>query len=431
MKLKAVLCDVDGVLTDGRLHYSAEGEITKIFSARDGWGFKKLKEKGFVLGILSGKDSNALRKRLSDLPIDFQALGQDTKIIGYERFKAKFQLSDSEIAYIGDDELDIPILKQVGFACVPSDAHPAAVAASHEQLPAKGGSGVLRCLADLLCVETNHQPLPKFNNSGPLVGIVGMNVIEDEELVRCVAAEIKAIAAEIEMPIVFKASFDKANRSSIHSYRGIGMSEGLRILGEIKDSLNLPIITDIHEPHQAAPVSEVADILQIPAFLCRQTDLLRAAVATERPLHIKKMQLMAPQELRHTVEKCRSFGSKAPILLCERGTLFGYHNLVVDPLSFHQLKALNCPVTFDVTHALQLPGAGKHTTLGRSNMAPHLMRAGVVQGIAAIFVECHPEPQNAKCDGPCATPLSELKALLKEAKALDNFVKSANLPNSE
>ena len=138
-----------------------------------------------------------------------------------------------------------------------------------------------------------------------------MNVIEDEELIRCVAAEIKAIAAEIEMPIVFKASFDKANRSSIHSYRGVGMSEGLRILGEIKDSLNLPIITDIHEPHQAAPVSEVADILQIPAFLCRQTDLLRAAVATERPLHIKKMQLI-PQELRPTVEKSRHLEVKHP-----------------------------------------------------------------------------------------------------------------------
>ena len=202
------------------------------------------------------------------------------------------------------------------------------------------------------------------------------------------------------------------------------MTEGLRILADIKESLQLPILTDIHEPYQAAPVAEVADIIQIPAFLCRQTDLLRAAAQTNRPLHIKKMQMMAPRELRHTVEKCRALGCTAQILLCERGTLFGYHNLVVDPLAFHQLKTLNCPVTFDVTHALQLPGAGQTSTLGRSELAPQLMRAGVVQGISALFVECHPEPQKAKCDGPCATPLSELKKLLSEAKALDDFIKS-------
>ena len=253
-------------------------------------GVLKLKAKGFVLGILSGRDSEALRKRLVGLPIDFQALGEDDKSIGYAKFKRQFKLQDDEIAYIGDDELDIPILKQAGFACVPADAHAAARAVSHTVLPAKGGTGVLRCLADMLCAKKNDQALPNFDNSGPLVGIIGMNVIEDEALVHSVAAEIKAIADEIRMPIVFKASFDKANRSSIHSYRGLGMTEGLRILGDIKDSLNLPIITDIHEPHQALPVAEVADILQILRF------------CVDKPICSKPL---SPQTAHCTSRRCK------------------------------------------------------------------------------------------------------------------------------
>ena len=209
MTLKAVLCDVDEVLTDGRLHYSAQGEASKVFSARDGWGFRKLKAAGFVLGILSGKDSEALRKRLSTLPIDFMALGEDNKEIGYAKFKAEFHIEDAQIAYIGDDELDIPILKQVGFACVPQDAHPSAKSVAHECLPIDGGAGVLRKLADFLCAQPHEQALPKFDNAAPIVGMVGMNVIEDEALIKSVAAEIKAIGSEIGMPIVFKASLTR------------------------------------------------------------------------------------------------------------------------------------------------------------------------------------------------------------------------------
>jgi 2-dehydro-3-deoxyphosphooctonate aldolase (KDO 8-P synthase) len=415
--IKAVLCDVDGVLTSGQLIYSDQGEATKIFSARDGWGFKKLKDAGYTIGILSGRDSAALRSRLSNLPIDFMALGQDDKGIGYSNFKAEFGFVDAEIAYIGDDELDTPILTQVGLACVPMDAHPVAKACSHEIIPVLGGQGVLRFLSDSLCQKTAPLGLPNISNESPIVAFVGMNVIEEESMVMDVAERIKSLGDSIGLPVVFKASFDKANRSSVHSYRGPGMIEGLRILAKVKNTFQLPILTDIHEPHQAGMVAEVADVIQIPAFLSRQTELLRAAAQTNRPLHIKKMQMMAPKEMRHIVEKCRTLGCKQPAYLCERGTLFGYHNLIVDPLSFDQLKQLGCPVTFDVTHALQLPGAGKSSTLGRSELAPQLIRAG-------IFIETHPDPTKAKCDGPCATPLGDLSSMLKNVKALDDFVKS-------
>jgi 2-dehydro-3-deoxyphosphooctonate aldolase (KDO 8-P synthase) len=265
--------------------------------------------------------------------------------------------------------------------------------------------------------------LPTFDNELPFVLIGGVNVIESKEIVFQTAETLKHICSDMNIPLVFKASFDKANRSSIQSYRGPGIKEGLEILANLKQKYNVPIITDIHEIWQAKPVSEVADIIQIPAFLCRQTDLLQAACDTKKVLHIKKMQLMAPSEMKNVLVKCHSFGAK-DIILCERGTLFGYHNLVVDPLSFEQLKELNCPVSFDITHSLQQPGSQGLNTGGRSQYAENLALMGISQGISSLFIEFHPNPKEAKCDGPCAVPLEEAQELLKKLKALDTLIKS-------
>lgn len=261
----------------------------------------------------------------------------------------------------------------------------------------------------------------EVGNERPLALFAGLNVLESRELALSVAEQLLAICERLGLPLVFKASFDKANRSSVRSFRGPGPDEGLRWLQEVR-GLGVPVLTDIHEPGQAAPAAEVADLLQIPAFLCRQTDLLAAAAATGRPLHVKKMQMMAPLEMGNVLEKCRAFGASG-VILCERGTSLGYGNLVVDPLSFPQLRSLGAPVSFDVTHSLQLPGGLGHATGGRRQLLEPLAVAGVSQGIAALFLEVHPEPDRALCDGPCALPLSAAEGLLRRLLALDRLVK--------
>ena len=275
-------------------------------------------------------------------------------------------------------------------------------------------------------VDGPRQKSISMNNERPLVFMVGMNVLEDEETVQFCLEEIVRIFKNSPHQVIFKASFDKANRSSIESLRGPGLKEGLARLASIRTQYKLPILTDIHEPHQAEKVAEVADMIQIPAFLCRQTDLLDAACQTKKPLHIKKMQMQAPHELRSIVEKCSHFNNEQ-VILCERGTSFGYGNLVVDPLSFIQLKELGVPVSFDVTHALQLPGIGSTERVqagGRSAYTLPLALAGVSQGLAAIFIECHPHPKQAWCDGACALPLSSLADVVSKISALDRFTKS-------
>lgn len=273
------------------------------------------------------------------------------------------------------------------------------------------------------------QQVISIANELPITFFVGMNVLEDEAIVQQCVEEIIKIFRGSDHQVVFKASFDKANRSSVDSPRGPGLIEGLNRLDFIKKHYALPIMTDIHEPHQANPVAEVADIIQIPAFLCRQTDLLLAACRTKKPLHIKKMQMLAPYEMQGVLKKCRQFDHHQ-VILCERGTSFGYGNLVVDPLSFTQLKSLGAPVSFDVTHSLQLPGIGSGKRIqagGRSQYTLPLALAGVSQGISAIFIECHPQPEQAWCDGACALPLSSLELVVSQIGALDRFVKSAAL----
>ncbi|MCO4321774.1 3-deoxy-8-phosphooctulonate synthase [Aliidiomarina quisquiliarum] len=258
-------------------------------------------------------------------------------------------------------------------------------------------------------------------NHKPFVLFGGMNVLESADLAMEVAAHYVAVTSKLGIPYVFKASFDKANRSSMHSYRGPGLEKGLQILADIKAKFKVPVITDIHEPFQAAPVAEVADVLQLPAFLARQTDLVVAMAKTGAVVNVKKPQFLAPHEMRHIINKFVEAGNNQ-VLLCERGSSFGYNNLVVDMLGMDDMKPM-APVIFDATHALQRPGGRADSADGRRAQVAQLARSGMALGIAGLFIEAHPNPEQAKCDGPCALPLAKLENFLHQIKAVDELVK--------
>jgi len=251
----------------------------------------------------------------------------------------------------------------------------------------------------------------------PLLVIAGPCVIEGRCLCLRVASHLKALCEQIKLPFVFKASFDKANRSSISSFRGVGMEDGLSILAEVKEKVGVPVVTDIHLPEQAAPVAEVVDMLQIPAFLCRQTDLLIAAARAGRPVLIKKGQFIAPEDMGRAAEKVRSMGN-ADVLLCERGAVFGYHDLVADMRSIVRMKALGYPVAFDVTHSTQRPGAAGTASGGEREMAMPLGSAAVAAGADAVFIETHPQPDEALSDAASMVPLESMELLLKRLQAV-------------
>jgi 2-dehydro-3-deoxyphosphooctonate aldolase (KDO 8-P synthase) len=261
-----------------------------------------------------------------------------------------------------------------------------------------------------------------IDNDVPFTLFGGINVLESRDLAMRTCEEYVKVTEKLGIPYVFKASFDKANRSSINSYRGPGMEEGLKIFQEIKDTFGVPIITDVHEPHQAAPVAEVVDIIQLPAFLARQTDLVVAMAATSAAINIKKPQFLAPHEMRHILTKFQDAGNDK-LMLCERGSSFGYNNLVVDMLGMDDMK-VQAPVIFDATHALQRPGGRTDSAGGRRAQAFQLARSGMALGIAGLFLEAHPNPDQAKCDGPCALPLDKLEPYLAQMKAVDDLVKS-------
>ena len=265
----------------------------------------------------------------------------------------------------------------------------------------------------------------EIDNNKPLVLMGGMNVLESRDLAMEVAERFKEVSLKYNINYIFKGSFDKANRSSIKSFRGPGMEEGLKILQEISNTFDIPVITDIHEPNQAEPLSEICEVIQIPAFLARQTDLVNAAAKTKSIIQFKKPQFLSAPEMSNIVEKCSSAGN-SQITLCERGNSFGYNNLVVDTLNFQILKKLSKPVIFDVTHSLQLPGGLGSATGGRREYVLSLAKAGISQSIAGLFLEAHPTPDKAMCDGPCALPLSILEEFMKQIKDLDEFVKNQN-----
>ena len=263
-----------------------------------------------------------------------------------------------------------------------------------------------------------------FGTGHPLAFVLGPCVIESEGHALDIGSAIADIARRAGVPVVFKASFDKANRTSITSFRGPGLDEGLRILGKVKERTGLPILTDIHDASQAAPAAQVADILQIPAFLSRQTDLIVAAAKTGRAINIKKGQFLAPKDMKHAIAKVTDSGNPK-VIVTERGVSFGYNNLVVDPRSFPMLRALGYPVIFDVTHSLQLPGAGDGVTAGLAEYIEPMAQAGVAAGIDGVFMEVHEEPSRAKSDAANALRLDRLEPLLRRLVALDKIVRNA------
>ena len=264
-----------------------------------------------------------------------------------------------------------------------------------------------------------------FANDQPMVLIGGINVLESAELAIESAAEFVRVCDQLSLPYVFKASFDKANRSSIHSFRGPGLEAGLKILADVKSTHNVPVLTDVHTPEQAAPVAEICDILQLPAFLARQTDLVEAMARTGAAINIKKPQFLSPEQMANVVEKFRECGNDQ-LMVCERGSNFGYDNLVVDMLGFEVMSQATsgCPLIFDVTHSLQRRDPGEAASGGRRDQVLKLAKAGVAVGIAGLFLEAHPNPDEALCDGPSALPLAKLEPFLEQVKAVDALVKS-------
>lgn len=256
----------------------------------------------------------------------------------------------------------------------------------------------------------------------PLFLIAGPCVIESLELARETAGQLQEITQELQIPFIYKSSFDKANRSSLNSFRGLGIDEGLKILSQVKKELGLHVLTDIHEDTPLQEVADVVDVLQTPAFLCRQTNFIQRVAACKRPVNIKKGQFLSPSEMRYVVEKARAQGNEN-IMVCERGASFGYNNLVSDMRSLAIMRETNCPVVFDVTHSVQLPGGQQGSSGGQREFVPVLARAAVASGIAGLFMETHPNPDLAKSDGPNSWPLSMIKSLLQGLKEIDQTVK--------
>ena len=262
----------------------------------------------------------------------------------------------------------------------------------------------------------------------PLFLIAGPCVIESEDMTLRVAEELKNVCIKLGVPFIFKSSFDKANRSSNSTFRGFGMEEGLRILEKVKAQFDLPVLTDIHTTDQVKPVSEIVDVLQTPAFLCRQTDFITAVAKSGRPVNIKKGQFLAPGDMTQVVNKAKEAnGNKDNIMVCERGVSFGYNTLVSDMRSLSIMRETNCPVVFDATHSVQQPGGKGDRSGGQSEYVPLLARAAVASGISGVFMETHPNPKEALSDGPNAVPLEHMSGLLRMLKAIDELVKSRNI----
>jgi len=265
----------------------------------------------------------------------------------------------------------------------------------------------------------------------PFFLIAGPCVVESRQLQIDVAGELKRICGDLDIPFIFKSSYDKANRSSHASFRGPGMDEGLRVLAEVKRHIGVPVLTDVHTIDEVPVAAAVVDVLQTPAFLCRQTDFIQAVAAAGRPVNIKKGQFLAPEDMKQVVAKARDASGADNILVCERGASFGYHNLVTDMRSLAIMRNTGCPVVFDATHSVQLPGGQGTSSGGQREFVPVLARAAIAAGVAGVFMETHPDPANALSDGPNAWPLARMRALLETLKALDAVVKQGEWPENE
>ena len=265
----------------------------------------------------------------------------------------------------------------------------------------------------------------------PLFLIAGPCVVESRQLQMDVAGELKVICADLDIPFIFKSSYDKANRSSAASFRGPGMDEGLRILADVRKHVAVPVLTDVHAEDEIAAAAEVVDVLQTPAFLCRQTDFIQAVACSGKPVNIKKGQFLAPEDMRQVVAKARAASDSDNILVCERGASFGYHNLISDMRSLAIMRDTGCPVVFDATHSVQLPGGKGTSSGGQREFVPVLARAAVAAGVAGVFMETHPDPDKALSDGPNAWPLDRMRALLETLKEIDAVVKRVGFPEQQ
>ena len=261
----------------------------------------------------------------------------------------------------------------------------------------------------------------------PLFLIAGPCVVESRQMALDTAGELKRICLDLDIPFVYKSSYDKANRSSIKSFRGLGMEQGLDILRDVRTTVGVPVLTDVHDTEDIAAVAAAVDVLQTPAFLCRQTDFICAVAAAGKPVNIKKGQFLAPGDMKHVVEKARAASGADNVLVCERGASFGYNNLVSDMRSLAIMRETGCPVVFDATHSVQLPGGQGTVSGGQREFVPVLARAAVASGVAGLFMETHPDPDKALSDGPNAWPLKHMKALLETVKTLDQLIKSRGL----
>ncbi len=264
----------------------------------------------------------------------------------------------------------------------------------------------------------------------PIFLIAGPCVVESEQLQVDVAGRLKEACGALSIPFIFKSSYDKANRSSAASFRGLGMTEGLRVLAEVKRQVGVPVLTDVHAEDEIADVASVVDVLQTPAFLCRQTDFIQAVARAGKPVNIKKGQFLAPEDMKQVVAKARAASGADNIMVCERGASFGYHNLVSDMRSLAIMRDTGCPVVFDATHSVQLPGGQGTSSGGQREFVPVLARAAVAAGVAGVFMETHPDPAKALSDGPNAWPLDQMKALLETLRDLDAAVKRTGFPEN-
>ena len=264
----------------------------------------------------------------------------------------------------------------------------------------------------------------------PFFLIAGPCVVESEELARETAGQLQAITQELDIPFIYKSSFDKANRTSVDSFRGLGLNQGLQILSKIKKEFNLPVLTDVHENTPLQEVADVVDVLQTPAFLCRQTNFIQQVAASMLPINIKKGQFLSPAEMKHVVAKAKAQGNEN-IMVCERGASFGYNNLVSDMRSLAIMRDTGCPVVFDATHSVQLPGGNDGSSGGQREFVPVLARAAMAVGVSGLFMETHPNPEVAKSDGPNSWPLAKIRVLLEQLKEIDQTVKQSSLIEQE
>jgi len=265
----------------------------------------------------------------------------------------------------------------------------------------------------------------------PLFVIAGPCVVESRQMALDTAGELKQMTGALGISFIYKSSYDKANRSSGKSFRGLGVDKGLEILADVRKQIGVPVLTDVHEEDEVPAVAAVVDVLQTPAFLCRQTDFIRAVAMSGKPVNIKKGQFLAPSDMKNVVDKAREASGQDNIMVCERGASFGYNNLVSDMRSLAIMRETGCPVVFDATHSVQLPGGQGSSSGGQREFVPVLARAAVATGVAGVFMETHPNPEKALSDGPNAWPLNKMKALLETLKALDELVKSRGLAESE